>query len=150
MIFLSRYSPLSFHSIDLFEQNYKKSYTSNDLSIKNTTFNIQAQANYKISDNWTSQTIVSRGNTKTDGYNQYLWDSANGDEFTRYISKLGGETNTTGIQQNFVGNFNIGKVKNKFLFGLDYFQRQFLLGGTGWAGFGTVSLVNQTDTKAEN
>jgi iron complex outermembrane receptor protein len=88
MIFLSRYSPLSFHSIDLFEQNYKKSYTSNDLSIKNTTFNIQAQANYKISDNWTSQTIVSRGNTKTDGYNQYLWDSANGDEFTRYISKL--------------------------------------------------------------
>lgn len=148
MIFLSRYSPLSFNSIDLFEQNYKKSYTSNDLSIKNTTFNIQAQANYKISDNWTSQTIVSRGNTKTDGYNQYLWDSANGDEFTRYISKLGGETNTTGIQQNFVGNFNIGKVKNKLLFGLDYFQRQFLLGGTGWAGFGTVSLVNQTDTKA--
>lgn len=148
MIFLSRYSPLSFNSIDLFEQNYKKSYTSNDLSIKNTTFNIQAQANYKISDNWTSQTIVSRGNTKTDGYNQYLWDSANGDEFTRYISKLGGETNTTGIQQNFVGNFNIGKVKNKLLFGLDYFQRQFLLGGTGWAGFGTVSLINQTDTKA--
>lgn len=148
MIFLSRYSPLSFNSIDLFEQNYKKSYTSNDLSIKNTTFNIQAQANYKISDNWTSQTIVSRGNTKTDGYNQYLWDSANGDEFTRYISKLGGETNTTGIQQNFVGNFNIGTVKNKLLFGLDYFQRQFLLGGTGWAGFGTVSLVNQTDTKA--
>jgi len=148
MIFLSRYSPLSFNSIDLFEQNYKKSYTSNDLSIKNTTFNIQAQANYKISDNWTSQTIVSRGNTKTDGYNQYLWDSANGDEFTRYISKLGGETNTTGIQQNFVGNFNIGKVKNKLLFGLDYFQRQFLLGGTGWTGFGIVSLVNQTDTKA--
>lgn len=148
MIFLSRYSPLSFHSIDLFEQNYKKSYTSNDLTIKNTTFNIQAQASYKISDNWTSQTIVSRGNTKTDGYNQYLWDSANGDEFTRYISKLGGETNTTGIQQNFVGNFNFGKIKNKFLLGLDYFQRQFLLGGTGWTGFGTVSLVNQTDTKA--
>lgn len=148
MIFLSRYSPLSFHSIDLFEQNYKKSYTSNDLSIKNTTFNIQAQATYKISDNWTSQTIVSKGNTKTDGYNQYLWDSANGNEFTRFISKLGGETNTTGIQQNFVGNFNIGKVKNKLLFGLDYFQRQFLLGGTGWTGFGTISLINQTDTKA--
>ncbi|WP_294300981.1 TonB-dependent siderophore receptor [uncultured Chryseobacterium sp.] len=148
MIFLSRYSPLSFHSIDLFEQNYKKSYTSNDLSIKNTTFNIQAQATYKISDTWTSQTIVSRGNTKTDGYNQYLWDSANGNEFTRFISKLGGETNTTGIQQNFVGNFNIGKVKNKLLFGLDYFQRQFLLGGTGWTGFGTISLVNQIDTKA--
>lgn len=148
MIFLSRYSPLSFSSIDIFEQNYKNSFTSNDLSIKNSTFNIQAQAQYKISDNWTSSTILSRGNTKTDGYNHYLWDSANGDEFTRYISKLGGETNTTAIQQNFVGTFNIGSVKNKLLFGLDYFQREFLIGGTGWADFGTVSLVNQSDTAA--
>jgi len=34
------------------------------------------------------------------------------------------------------------------LFGLDYFQREFLIGGTGWADFGTVSLVNQSDTAA--
>lgn len=149
MIFLSRYSPLSFNSMDLFERNYKNSYTSNELNIKNSTFNIQAEAHYKISDEWTSKTIVSRGNTKTDGYNQYLWDLSNGDQFTRFISKLGGETNTTGIQQNFVGNFNIGSVKNKLLVGLDYFQRDFLIGGTGWAGFGTISLVNQTDTNAK-
>ncbi|SDL51602.1 TonB-dependent siderophore receptor [Chryseobacterium taihuense] len=150
MIFLSRYSPLSFNSIDLFEQNYKKSYTSNDLNIKNSTFNIQAQAQYKISDNWTSSTILSRGNTKTDGYYQYLWDSSNGNEFTRFITKAYGETNTTGIQQNFVGNFNIGSVKNKLLFGLDYLQREFLLGGTGWTGFGTISLINQADTSFQN
>ncbi|QQV02681.1 MULTISPECIES: TonB-dependent siderophore receptor [Chryseobacterium] len=150
MIFLSRYSPLSFNSIDLFEQNYKKSYTSNDLNIKNSTFNIQAQAQYKISDNWTSSTVLSRGNTKTDGYYQYLWDSSNGNEFTRFITKAYGETNTTGIQQNFVGNFNIGSVKNKLLFGLDYLQREFLLGGTGWTGFGTISLINQADTSFQN
>lgn len=150
MIFLSRYSPLSFNSIDVFEQNYKKSYTSNDLNIKNSTFNIQAQAQYKISDNWTSSTILSRGNTKTDGYYQYLWDSSNGNEFTRFITKAYGETNTTGIQQNFVGNFNIGSVKNKLLFGLDYLQREFLIGGTGWTGFGTISLINQTDTSFQN
>jgi iron complex outermembrane receptor protein len=146
MVFLSRYSPLSFHSIGLFKANYKKSYTSNDLTINNQSFNLQAQAQYKISDNWKSQTILSKSTTKTDGYYSYLWDSANGGDFTRYISKAGGETNTTGIQQNFVGNFNFGSVKNKFLVGLDYFQREFIQGGTGWIGYGTVNLVDQTDT----
>ena len=146
MIFLSRYSPLSFQSMDLFEQNYKKSYTSNDLAIKNPTFNLQAYAVYQISENWTSTTILSKTNAKTSGYYHYLWDSANGDEFTRYITKGEAETNATGIQQNFVGTYNIGSVKNKLVAGLDYYQRNFASGGTGWASFGTVSLVNQTDT----
>src|SRR5690606_35449183 len=48
MIFLSRYSPISFHSMDLFEQNYKKSYTTNDLTIKKPTFNLQAYAVYQL------------------------------------------------------------------------------------------------------
>lgn len=145
MIFLNRNNLLTFNSIGLFKDNYKKSYTSNDLTINNYTFNLQAQAQYKISDNWKSQTILSRSNTKTDGYYSYLWDSSNGGDFTRYISKAAGETNTTGIQQNFVGNFNFGSVKNKLLIGLDYFEREFLLGGTGWIGYGTVNLVNQSD-----
>lgn len=146
MIFLSRYSPLSFQSMDLFEQNYKKSYTSNDLTIKNPTFNLQAYAVYQISENWTSTTILSKTNAKTSGYYHYLWDSANGDQFTRFITKGEAETNATGIQQNFVGIYNIGSVKNKLVAGLDYFQRKFTVGGTGWASYGTISLVNQTDT----
>jgi len=152
MIFLSRYSPLSFQSMDLFEQNYKKSYTSNDLTIKNPTFNLQAYAVYQLSENWTSTTILSKTNAKTSGYYHYLWDSANGDEFTRYITKGEAETNATGIQQNFVGTYNIGSVKNKLVAGLDYYQRNFASGGTGWASYGTVSLVNQTDIiiNAEN
>lgn len=149
MIFLSRYSPLSFNSIGLFKDNYKKSYTSNDLTMNNYNFNLQGVAEYKISDNWTSKTIFSRSNTTTDGYYSYLWDSANGGDFTRFISKAAGETSTTGIQQNFVGNFNIGSVKNKLLVGLDYFQREFVLGGTGWIGYGTVNLVNQNDVDAD-
>lgn len=146
MIFLSRYSPLSFQSMDLFEQNYKKSYTSNDLTIKNPTFNLQAYAVYQLSENWTSTTILSKTNAKTSGYYHYLWDSANGDQFTRFITKGEAETNATGIQQNFVGTYNISSVKNKLVAGLDYFQRKFSVGGTGWASYGTVSLVNQTDT----
>jgi iron complex outermembrane receptor protein len=146
MVFLSRYSPLSFHSMDLFEQNYKNSYTSNSLTMKNPSFSIQTQALYKLSNNWTSQTVLSRSNTKTNGYYHYLWDAANGDEFTRFISNRSGETNTTDIQQNFIGNFTIGKMKNKLLIGLDYLNSQIENNSTGWVADGKVSLKNQTDS----
>ena len=148
MIFFNRNAPISFHSIDLFEQNYKKSYTSNDLTIKNPTFNLQAYAVYQLSDNWTSTTIVSKSNAKTNGYYHYLWDNSNGNEFTRYITKGEAETDVTGIQQNFLGTYNIGSMKNKLVVGLDYFQRKFSGGGTGYAEYGTVSLVDQKDTMA--
>jgi len=150
MIFLSRYSPLSFHSMDLFEQNYKKSYTNNELTISNPTFNLQAQMFYKLSDQWTSQTVLSRSNTKTDGYYAYLWDSANGDEFTRFISKRNGQTYSTDIQQNFIGDFKIGNIRNRMIIGFDYYGQDYLNGSNNWVSAGTVSLVNQTDSGEAN
>ncbi|MFD0990251.1 TonB-dependent siderophore receptor [Mariniflexile jejuense] len=150
MIFLSRYSPLSFNSIDLFEKNYKKSYTSNELSISNPTFNMQAQMLYKLSNSWTSQTVLSRNSSKTDGYYSYLWDSANGDEFTRFISKRNGETYATDIQQNFIGDYKIGNLRNRMVFGIDYLKSNVINGSTNWVGSGTISLVNQTDSGEAN
>ncbi|RQO31250.1 TonB-dependent siderophore receptor [Taibaiella sp. KBW10] len=146
MIFLSRYSPLSFSGMDIFEQNYKKSYTSNNLTIKNPSFGLQAQMIYAFSQNWKAQTIVSRSNTKTDGYYQYLWDAANGDEFTRFMSKRSGATNATGIQQNFTGDFTIGKLRNRLVVGVDYIQKQVQNNSSGWIDYGKVSLKNQIDS----
>jgi iron complex outermembrane receptor protein len=146
MIFLNRYNQLSFNSIDLFEQNYKKSFTSNDLTISNPTFNLQAQMLYKLSDQWTSQTVLSRSNSKSSGYYSYLWDSSNGNEFTRFISKRNGETLATDIQQNFIGDFKIGKLRNRLVVGLDYFSSNIINSSTGWVGNGTVTLVDGNDT----
>jgi len=146
MIFLSRYSPLSFDSMELFDRNYKRSFTSNDLTMNNNSFNMQMQALYKLSNNWTSQTVLSKSTTKTNGYYHYLWDSANGDEFTRFISKADGTFYTTDIQQNFIGDFKIGNMRNRLVAGLDYYNSRLLNGGTGWVANGTVSLVNGTDT----
>lgn len=146
MIFLNRYAPLSFTSIDLFEKNYKKSFTSNDLTISNPAFSMQAQMFYKLSDAWTSQTVLSRSNAKTDGYYAYLWDSSNGDAFGRFISKVNGETLTTDIQQNFIGDFKIGNLRNRIVAGLDYFHSNITDGSTGWVANGTVTLSDSKDT----
>lgn len=146
MLFLSRYSPLSFDSMELFDKNYKKSFTSNELTMNNNSFNMQMQALYKLSNNWTSQTVLSKSSTKTNGYYQYLWDSANGDEFTRYISKANGTFYTTDIQQNFIGDFKIGNMRNRVIAGLDYYNSRLTNGGPGWVANGIVSLIDGTDT----
>jgi iron complex outermembrane recepter protein len=146
MIFLSRFSPLSFDSMELFDRNYKNSFTSNDLTMENSSFNMQMQALYKLSNNWTSQTVLSKSSTRTNGYYHYLWDSANGDEFTRFISKANGTFYTTDIQQNFIGDFKIGNLRNRMVFGLDYYNSRLINGGSGWVANGVVSLVNGTDT----
>lgn len=146
MLFLNRNSALSFDSMELFERNYKKSFTSNELSISNPTFSLQAQMLYKLSDQWTSQTVLSRSNSKTNGYYSYLFDASNGDDFTRYISKRNGETFATDIQQNFIGDFKIGNLRNRLVAGVDYYKSNIINGSTGWVGNGIVSLIDGSDT----
>ncbi len=146
MIFLSRYSPITFDNIAVFDRNYTNSFTSNELSIKNPSFGLQAQALYQLSKSWTSQTVLSRSNTKTNGYYHYLWDLSDGDSFVRYISKRNGETNTTDIQQNFIGDFSLGNMRNRMVIGVDYFKSNILNSSTGWVTNGQVTLSNGEDT----
>jgi iron complex outermembrane receptor protein len=146
MIFLSRYAPISFSSTELFDRNYERSFTSDELTINNNSYAIQAQAFYKLSDRWTSQTAISRSMTKTDGYYQYLWDQSNGNDFLRYISNRNGQTLTTDIQQNFIGNFDLGGLKNKIVIGVDYFQSEIRNSSSGWVEDGIVSLQDGNDT----
>ena len=146
MIFLNRSNPLSFSEISTFQNHYRTSFTSNDLSIRNPSFGLQAQAMYKISDNWKSQTILSKSNTKTDGYYHYLWDFSDGDTFGRYISRRNGETITTDFQQNFIGDFKLGSLRNRMIIGFDFFRSNILNGSTGWRLNGQVTLSDGEDT----
>lgn len=146
MIFLNRGVLLSFNSTDLFERNYYNSFTSNELTMSNPTFNMQAQMFYKLSDQWTSQTVLSRSNAKTNGYYHYLYDVGNGDDFTRFISKSNSQTQGTDIQQNFIGDFKIGNLRNRMVVGIDYLNLNQRNGNLGWRANGTVSLSTGNDT----
>lgn len=146
MIFLNRYTPLSFSGMELFDQNYNRSFTSNDLTIKNPTFSIQAQALYKMNEHWTSQTAISRSTAKTDGYYHYLWDLGDGDSFYRYISKRNGQTQSLDVQQNFIGDFKIGSMRNRVVAGLDFYESEILNSSSGWLGNGIVTLSDGNDS----
>lgn len=129
-----RFSPLDFKTIQELNLNNKLSFTSNDLTIKNPRFNMQAQMLYKLSKSWTSQTVVSRGTVKSNGIYTYIWDDVAGDNwFSQYFHNEDQKTTTTDIQQNFNGDFKIGSLRNRVLVGLDYFNRHVVDNGSGWA-----------------
>jgi iron complex outermembrane receptor protein len=139
-----RFSPLDFKTIKELNLNNNLSFTSNDLTIKNPRYNLQAQMLYKLSDQWTSQTVISRGTVKSDGIYTYIWDDVSGDNyFSQYFHNEQQTINTTDIQQNFNGDFKIGKIRNRVLIGLDFFNRNVIDNGSGW-GFGR-SVTPQGD-----
>lgn len=141
MLFLNRSAQLVSSTLSELNYNYKNSYTSNDLTIKNPTLSLQAQMEYVLNENWTSQTAVSRSSAKTDGYYTYLWDLADGNStFARYMSKQNSTNLGTDIQQNFIGEFEFSGIENKLVAGLDFYQEQTINNSTGYVGFGAVTV----------
>lgn len=129
-----RAAPLPFTTVRELNLNVKESFTDDDLSIKNPRTNIQAQMNYKFSDQWNSQTVVSAGRVKSDGYYTYIFDDSTPDNFfPQDITRENNTTNTIDIQQNFNGDFKIAGLRNRLLVGLDYFTRKVINKGTNYA-----------------
>ncbi|MCX2477725.1 TonB-dependent receptor [Pedobacter sp. MC2016-15] len=159
MLFFNRSYPLKSTTLAALGYNNRKSYTTNDLSMKNPVTTIQAQMNILLSDQWRSQTIVSRGAAKSDGYYSYLFEgvqvvgtgtaargvSGNG-IFSRYITDQNSTTESTDLQQNFIGDFKIGNLRNRVVAGLDYLNLTSINNSSNYALVGAVNpLVNAAE-----
>ncbi|MBT1688577.1 TonB-dependent receptor [Dawidia soli] len=129
-----RANPLPFTSIESLNLNPKLSFTDDDLTTKNPRLNFQAQAVYKISDQWQSQTILSGGSTKSEGIYSYIYDDENPSDEYFDLSFHVADYNmkTIDIQQNFNGDFKIGGLRNRLLIGLDYYHRNAVDKGSGY------------------
>lgn len=124
IIFLPRTRPFIATTPDELGYDWKRSYSNNDMSLKSPSINVKAEVNYKISDQWSSQTLISRNYRKTEGLYQYQFMRGNTDNLLeRNVQWQNGEGASTSVQQNFNGEFKIGKIKNKVLVGLDYLNQ---------------------------
>lgn len=141
-LFFNRYSPIAFNTVEELNYDITKSFTNNDVSIKNPTQNFRGEIAYKISDNWSSQTIIAGGNAKSNGLYTYLWNFANYDAkgniisgspyFSSFASKTDAETKTLDIQQNFTGDFKLGSIRNRVVIGADYLKTKIIDKGSSW------------------
>jgi iron complex outermembrane receptor protein len=129
----NREDPLQFKTIKELNLNNDLSFTSNDLTIRTPRFNLQGQMLYKLSSQWTSQTAFARGVSKSDGFYSYIWPDVTGTNyFGQYFSNQQGTVSTNDIQQNFIGDFKIGKLRNRLVVGLDAFSRNNVDNSSGY------------------
>ncbi|MDN3723475.1 TonB-dependent receptor [Aequorivita sp. SDUM287046] len=140
-LFLNRSAPMEASNIEELDYNNKLSFTSNDLTLKNPNQNYRIEMDYKLSETWQSQTLLSKSTTSTRGYYTYLFDYGilGNNTFTRFINKQNSNTQTTDIQQNFIGDFKIASVRNRVVIGLDYFNATQTDNGTGYAFYGNIT-----------
>lgn len=130
------------------ELNYdwNRSFTSNDITLKAPASNIHGRLNYKIDNNWTSQTNVSRNTRKTDGMYQYQFirGATSDDLVERNVQLQNYEGTSTAIQQNFNGDFKVAGMRHRLVVGLDYLNQSTYNNNSAIVKFDTVSAINGT------
>lgn len=126
---------------------YNSSFTGSDVKNQIGTINIFANAEYKISSNWTSNTIYSSGIENEDQYNMVFLNFLNDSSLQRSIyASRANQFKAVDIQQNFTGKFSTGAVKHRLLLGLDYYS--YLV--TGPSAYFTYDTVNYTQPGTDN
>ena len=74
LIYLSASSAdLGFNNAKDLNINFKRSFLGDEFMTNTKTFNVFAQANYKISDEWTSQTVFSSSSNKAAGLQTWFY-----------------------------------------------------------------------------
>ncbi|RFS26971.1 TonB-dependent siderophore receptor [Chitinophaga silvatica] len=156
MVFLNRYRKLIATNPAELGMDFNRSFTSNDITYKNPTVNLFGQATYKISDKWTSQTNVSRSSRKSNGYFSYVMFLDQGDNtvhkpndslLSRFVYHQNSTTTTTDVQQNFIGDFKLGSLRNRVVMGLDFLSVNTYNDNSPYLLFDLVSAVNKQDPR---
>ena len=108
-------------SIEELDIPYKLSFANNTINYTSQQYNIFAQLKYKMSDEWTSQTILSRTRSSSDGYVVAL-QMRSPTTLRQQVTYQESPFYGTDIQQNFIGQFTIGKLKNRVVAGFDFYS----------------------------
>jgi len=126
MVFLNRSRQLFARIPEALQFDFDKSYTANDVTFKNPTTNLRGNVVYRFNERWTSNTTVNWNNRKADGYFQYVMYLQNSNDtlINRYAGKQNYAAKNINAQQNFIGDFHIGELRNRLLVGLDYLYQQ--------------------------
>lgn len=124
-IFYINTANIGVNSADKLTVDYKKSYQSDDLAGTSDVANFYGLIDYKLSKNWTSQTNFSTGRNQSTGYGPYFDLDAGNASITRHVWILDGHSNSFQFQQNFIGDFTIGKLRNRLVAGVDVLNQKY-------------------------
>lgn len=125
MVFLNRARQLTARTPSELAFDFNRSYTVDDVTVKNPSTNLRGQVSYKLSDAWIANTHVNYSRRKSDGYYQYVMylEPDNDTLISHNVADLHSISNVVNIQQNFQGDFHIGPLRNRLVAGLDFLHQ---------------------------
>jgi iron complex outermembrane receptor protein len=141
MLFLNRSRQLIARSPDDFTFGWNRSFTANDITIKTPSVNIRGKATYKISDQWLSETNLSRSYRQSDGYYQYvMFLGANDNDLSRLAAYQNSTSTAIAVQQNFIGDFKFGNMRNRLVVGLDFLNQHNINNNSPYVTYDVLQL----------
>ncbi|PWB26630.1 TonB-dependent siderophore receptor [Flavobacterium sp. HTF] len=137
---------LGLHDAKDIKMNWKRSFTGGEFMMNTKTSNIFAQADYTMSDNWKSQTVLSTSTNQSEGPQTWFYLLGN-NKMSRNVWNIDGRDNILEFQQNFNGEFDLFGMKNRALIGGDIYR---LESKTGYGYLPTFFLFDEVDYTAAN
>ncbi|MBB6270761.1 iron complex outermembrane receptor protein [Pedobacter cryoconitis] len=112
---------LKLKNVNQIPLDYKQTLFADDFNAIANTFRTYFEARYQLSKEWASYTNLSVNNERLEKsyQNESVFISA--DSIKRAIRVFGPfNTTNTNIQHNLKGDFKIGSIRNRFIWGVDY------------------------------
>jgi len=138
---------LGIHSASDINMNWKRSFTGGEFMMNTKTANIFAKADYQISENWKSQTVLSTSSNQSEGPQTWFYLLPD-NKMERNVWNIDGRDNITEFQQNFNGEFNVLGMKHRFLLGGDIYRLETKSGIGYLPTFWTFDTIDYTDGSA--
>lgn len=116
--------------------DFKRSMVGGNFITKTKSRNIFGTVTYKISDAWTSQSVITSASNEANGPGFWFYLRPD-NKVSRNAWGFGGSSNAIEFQQNFTGDFTIGNMRNRMVIGGDIYHTKgytditYLPGG-GW------------------
>lgn len=130
------------NNVNDFKLNRKLAYANQNLGSESNGFNINFESEYKMNSQWKSVTSGIFSTGSDEGYEirhvilpnavqalltslpkgQINLGTPGADYMARTSRKFESSVAAHDIQQNFVGDFNIGNLRNRMVIGLDYYH----------------------------
>ena len=115
-------SDIGYTRADQLPIDYRQSYNNDNITQRTRSINYFGQVNYKISDQWTSQTSLTASSSFSNGNSPYYYLLPGNLISREDQSTRNSKSHVYEIQQNFNGDFKIGEMRNRLVVGLDFLQ----------------------------
>jgi len=133
LYFLDKVDNFGFSRADQAPLDYRQSYQGPGLTQDSRSTNLFGQVRYRISPSFTSTTYLSSSRSYSEGNGSYFYlasDIALGRSTTPGVSSLiradqstqDSRRQTYQVQQLFNGDFQVGNLRNRVVFGLDFLR----------------------------